>query len=203
MQPWWDWFNAYALRWESAWSIVGAIGSAAAAGVAVWLAKREGDARAAAEKQLNDERNERRAEKRAAEYLERSRLARMISVSQTVPGEDWARPKVRIANHGQLPVFDVQFHAAFMGEQPTFVHLGRWLDSLGPGDSSSLRVNSEVLRENPNRYGDFLPFVVFRDNNGVAWAAFAFEHHLIEAPSEENDRAVKEYVDRCYRACLI
>jgi len=33
MQPVWEWLSGYATRWHDLWEIVGALGSAAAAGV--------------------------------------------------------------------------------------------------------------------------------------------------------------------------
>lgn len=54
MQPAWEWLSDYASRWHDLWEIVGALGSAAAAGIALWLATRERADRQAAEKDRDD-----------------------------------------------------------------------------------------------------------------------------------------------------
>lgn len=109
-----DWLYAWAERWHEAWEILGAIGSAFAALVALWLASRERVDRQAAER----DRDEAREAQKRAELAETRRMreaqARSVVVwadhlVDVLPTGRRNIARVGAANYSDKPIMDVRF----------------------------------------------------------------------------------------------
>lgn len=108
----WTWFTGYTNRWHDTWEIVGALGSAGAAGAAVWIASRERADRQAAERDRDQARREQRAAELAGVRREREAQARQVVVwltrqARTPIGDGPPRPPWVLAwyaNYSSMPI---------------------------------------------------------------------------------------------------
>ncbi|MFJ1510943.1 hypothetical protein [Cellulosimicrobium funkei] len=118
MQPVWEWLHDYASRWHDLWEVVGALGSAAAAGIALWLATRERADRKAAEEDRDAAREAQRRAERAEARREREAQARQVvlwmlptwSSINPVTGEFEGPPdgsRTVVTNYSAMAVLDV------------------------------------------------------------------------------------------------
>ncbi|MBD5787121.1 hypothetical protein IF650_13115 [Cellulosimicrobium terreum] len=117
MQPVWEWLHDYGARWHDFWEIVGALGSAFAAGVALWLATRERANRKVAEDERDAARAAQRRVEQAEAQRERESQARRVvmwveywSASQSDGSEtarELDRANVVVMNCSDMPVIDV------------------------------------------------------------------------------------------------
>lgn len=173
MQPFIDWLHSYTLRWHDAWEIIGALGSAFAAGVAIWLATRERTDR----KQADRDRDEalaaqRKAEDAAAEQR-RSEQARSVHFWNVASGhneehDEWGEvvshdPLLRLVvqNNSSLPVFDVQLSWRLSGGEP---RTDGPRSSLSPGEMHSIDLPPDVDHTRAD--------VRFRDTNNQRWRRY-------------------------------
>ncbi|MFC8797274.1 hypothetical protein ACFT2C_06050 [Promicromonospora sp. NPDC057138] len=172
MTGFWAWFH-------DAWEIVGALGAAAAAGIAVLLASRERVDRKAAE----SERDIARGAQRTAEQLdarrERERQARQIAVwvDTDVPvswewepdtGQEPKAPKtfLNVTNHSGLPIFDVGPGVTLSPTDRGPSAMASEAPVLPPGESLKYEVFPTVVSDDDPT--DMM--WVFRDLAGVRWA---------------------------------
>lgn len=160
VMDWELWIHGYAKNWHDAFEILGAIGSAAAAGVAVWLASRERADRKIAESDRDKALEAQHRAEQAEAKREREAVARGIVVwlRKSANLED-TRLTIHWANYAQTPVFGVR-PGTGSGSSRRHVDYGA---ALMPGD-----VEFQVLdrsRTVPNSQA----FVEFRDAAGVHW----------------------------------
>lgn len=155
-----DWLRDYADQWHNAWEVIGAIGSASAAAVAVWLATRERVDR----KQAERDRDEAREAQRRAETSERRRdfeaQAHRVVATFVIP-DDLARHDTDLVchNYSDVPIMHVSFH--FQGQKIDTAYRVTIL----PRDSASAPVPGPSGK--PNAVEDYA--VQFLDANGTYW----------------------------------
>ncbi|MDF2848874.1 MAG: hypothetical protein K0R97_2856, partial [Oerskovia sp.] len=103
---WELWIHGYAKNWHDAFEILGAVGSAAAAGVAVWLASRERADRKAAERDRDDARRAQHAAEGREAQREREAQARKVGVwlNKFAIGTGPLQYHASFANYSELPV---------------------------------------------------------------------------------------------------
>lgn len=155
IQTFFDWLNYYALQWEPAWSILGALGSAGAAIAAVAIASRE-----RADRVRADEERDRAREAQAWAEQTEARRAREWQARRVVIVCGRADPPesivVRVENYSDGPVTDVRYE--INGEE----YSNRPI--LGPGEKvmfvATLPTNIEAK---------YAAVARFTDIAGVRW----------------------------------
>jgi|SRR5665647_1478796 len=178
-----DWLHDYANNCQNLWVIIGSLGSAATAIVAVVLASRERTDRKAAER----DRDVARAAQTHAEQAEmrRAREAQARAVSVWVLrlmelGPDGGRRyrwTMGFGNYSNMPVLDIG--PVVDGER---IHLeGRGFRAvLHPKDKVEGPMGTEVASTEP---GNDRIWVTFRDAAGTRWRRYA-DGRLEELPTD-------------------
>ena len=188
MTGFWAWFH-------DSWEIVGSLGSAAAAVIAVLLASREREDRKLAERERDEAQRRQRVAEQAEVQRERERQARQVAVWidtdgplawQSATTGEWKQSEsfLNIANYSNHPIFEVAPCDYLDHGDPGPSSIGPLSEILLPGGSRRLPLGQVLIGE----HGAINPLWVFRDLAGNFWTldhAGFLRSDLIEPPVQE------------------
>ncbi|WP_454728998.1 hypothetical protein [Cellulosimicrobium protaetiae] len=168
MTGFWAWFH-------DGWEIVGALASAFAAGVALWLASRERADRQAAEKDRDEAREAQRRAELAEARREREAQARQVVLwlvhygvpVEAISGKPVGPPsalQASVKNYSSMAILDVSI--VVLDEGAEHVHSGSERSAIQPGDQWA------EYTKVPPPGRDWTHAVEFRDAAGARWRRY-------------------------------
>ncbi|MFD4992844.1 hypothetical protein ACFWH7_04475 [Cellulosimicrobium cellulans] len=162
MTGFWAWFH-------DGWEIVGALASAFAAGVALWLASRERADRQAAEKDRDEAREAQRRAEMAEARREREAQARqvVVMVERYHEGSQPSSLLITVGNYSGIPVTDLNVRIR-VGDSSHSVGFNFALKA--PVTEWPMRVEAPIATMRP--YNSQI-YVEFTDATGTRWNRFA------------------------------
>ncbi|MFD6094564.1 hypothetical protein ACFWGN_20830 [Oerskovia sp. NPDC060338] len=175
---WEMWIHGYAKNWHDAFEILGAVGSAAAAVVAVWLASRERVDRKAAEKDRDIARSAQLKAEQAEAKRDREAQARKVSVRADYETRAatlfesssyyMIEEYIEVKNYSELPITNVTVGYRHPDGSK---HVSKTATFLGPGAA----VTGTLPPRDPeteSRIDVDGAYVLFRDLAGLVWERY-------------------------------